>query len=161
MVWSRSYNSYQSYVTPVEDELVELVNRHFNPYKDDLETSELDIMSVGEDGRLYSTTGHVEDTKANGSAPSGSGSTSRPSSEPEPSREPELPVFSEEPVLPPETEEPAAPVTSEPSSEPTPVPEPTAEPAPEPVPEPTAAPDPGPVSGGGEAEAAPPPESMG
>ena len=162
MVWSRSYNSYQSYVTPVEDELVELVNRHFNPYVDDLETSELDIMSVGEDGRLYSTTGHVEDTKANSAAPSGSGSTSRPSSEPEPSREPELPVSSEEPTLPPETEEPTVPATPEPSAEPAPepVPEPSAEPAPEPVPEPTAAPDPEPVSGGGEGEAAPPPESM-
>lgn len=73
MVWSRSYHSYQSYVVPDADKLVALVNEHFNPYEDDLRKSELDIMYVNKDRTIGSTTGKVEDTKANSavqSAPS-------------------------------------------------------------------------------------------
>ncbi|MFR1052311.1 MAG: LCP family protein [Lachnospirales bacterium] len=65
MVWSRSYHSYQSYVVPNADELVALVNEHFNPYEDDLRKSELDIMYVNKDGTIGSTTGKIEDAKAN------------------------------------------------------------------------------------------------
>ena len=92
MVWSRSYHSYQSYVTPVEDELVELVNECFNPYREDLDTNELDIMSVDENGKLHSTTGRVEDTKANSSGggstsgSQGSGGRTEPSGRPPPRR---------------------------------------------------------------------------
>ena len=62
--WSRSYNNYQSYVLPDGETIVELVNAHFNPYKDDVELSDLDIMSVNKDGSLSSSRGVVRDTKA-------------------------------------------------------------------------------------------------
>ena len=158
MVWSRSYHNYQSYVTPIEDELVDLVNECFNPYKEDLDSSELDIMSVDENGRLHSTTGRVEDTKANSSgsgSSSGSqsgGSTSKPSSTPAPSATPkpevtatpeptpsETPAESTQPSQPVES---ASPAPSAPAETPTPTPAPTAAPA--------AAPTAPPTDGGGE-----------
>ena len=100
-VWSRSYHNNQSYVVPIADELVELVNESFNPYLEDLTDQELDIMGVDGSGRIYSSTGHLEDSKANsssgsssssggscsGSSSGGSGSSSRPSSTPAPSYE--------------------------------------------------------------------------
>ncbi len=63
-VYSRTYHNYQSYVTPIPDEMLELVNTCFNPYLEDIELNELDLMQVNEDGSLSSTRGHVEDTKA-------------------------------------------------------------------------------------------------
>lgn len=68
-VWSRTYSNYQSYVVPKADELVALVNEHFNPYVEDLTKSELDIMYVNNNGTIGSTTGNLEDTKANQSRP--------------------------------------------------------------------------------------------
>lgn len=64
-VWSRSYGNMQSYVVPNTDELVDLVNQCFNPYVDDLDSSELDIMYVNSDGTIGSSTGVVEDTRHN------------------------------------------------------------------------------------------------
>ena len=151
MVWSRSYHNYQSYVTPIEDELVDLVNESFNPYKEDLDSSELDIMGVDANGRLTSTTGHVEDSKANssvgsGSSSSGSGSSSsgrddssqsQTSSRPRPSEEPEVSTAPSHSTAPEENgahgnEEPAAsqePAASTAPEEPVSTPEPTHAPA--------------------------------
>lgn len=158
-VWSRSYGNKQSYVVPVADELVELVNESFNPYLEDLTDQELDIMGVDENGRIYSSTGYLEDKKANssggsssssGSSSSGnSGSSSKPSSTPKPSAEPvETPVVSSTP-----SEEPV--VTTAPSTtpdggttEPTTTPEPetpTTEPTAAPTAAPTTAPTPPPA----------------
>jgi len=66
-VWSRSYGQKLSYVLPKPDELVALVNERFNPYKDALQENELDIMYVNSDGTIASSTGKVDDTKANAS----------------------------------------------------------------------------------------------
>lgn len=65
MVWSRSIGQKLSYVVPITDELVDLVNKCFNPYLDDLSAKDLDIMYVTSDGNIASTTGVVADKKAN------------------------------------------------------------------------------------------------
>ena len=91
-IWSRSYGNYQSYVVPLADELVDLVNEYFNPYLEELTDQELDIMGVDSSGRIYSSTGYLEDSRANsrpsssgsGSSSGGNSSTSRPSSTPAP-----------------------------------------------------------------------------
>ena len=62
--WSRVYHSYQSYVTPNAQELLELVNNELSPFVEPSTMSDLDIMSVNSDGAVSSTTGHVEDSKA-------------------------------------------------------------------------------------------------
>ena len=62
--WSRVYHSYQSYVTPNAQELLELVNNELSPFAEPSTMSDLDIMSVNSDGSVSSTTGHVEDSKA-------------------------------------------------------------------------------------------------
>lgn len=81
-VWSRTYHNEQSYVVPLEEELIEMVNTYFNPYLEELTDKELDIMSVDENGNIHSTTGTVEDSKAGsgGSSSSGSSSSSHSSS---------------------------------------------------------------------------------
>lgn len=66
-VWSRSYNQKLSYVVPKTEELVDLVNQCFNPYVDPLKSNELDIMKLNSDGTIASTTGKLEDSKANAS----------------------------------------------------------------------------------------------
>lgn len=70
-VWSRSYGQNLSYVLPKTDDLVSMVNLYFNPYKEDLKKHELDIMTVNADGTISSSTGKVDDTKANTSLGSG------------------------------------------------------------------------------------------
>lgn len=77
MVWSRSYRQKVSYVVPKTQELVEMVNDYFNPYRDDLRENELDIMYVSSDGTIGSSTGKLEDTKANTSVRS-AGSKAKP-----------------------------------------------------------------------------------
>lgn len=62
--WSRSYHQPLSYVVPVADELLELVNNELSPFKEVFTLSDLDIMYVNSDGSIGSTTGHVEDSKA-------------------------------------------------------------------------------------------------
>ena len=62
--WSRSYHQNLSYVVPVADELLELVNNDLSPFKEVFTLSDLDIMYVNSDGAIGSTTGHVEDSKA-------------------------------------------------------------------------------------------------
>ena len=63
-LWSRTYHNYQSYVVPVADELLELVNTKLSPYTEVFTLSDLDIMSVNSDGSVSSSTGHVEDSQA-------------------------------------------------------------------------------------------------
>ena len=62
--WSRTYQSYQSYVVPIADELLDLVNNQLSPYTEVFTLSDLDIMSVNSDGSISSSTGHVEDSRA-------------------------------------------------------------------------------------------------
>ena len=62
--WSRTYQNYQSYVVPVADELLDLVNNQLSPFTKVFTLGELDIMWVNSDGSLSSSTGHVEDSRA-------------------------------------------------------------------------------------------------
>ena len=62
--WSRTYQSYQSYVVPIADELLDLVNNQLSPFTKVFTLSDLDIMSVNSDGSLNSSTGRVEDSRA-------------------------------------------------------------------------------------------------
>ena len=62
--WSRTYQSYQSYVVPIADELLDLVNNQLSPFTKVFTLSDLDIMSVNSDGSLSSSTGRVEDSRA-------------------------------------------------------------------------------------------------
>ena len=84
--WSRYYHQPLSYVVPVADELLELVNNELSPFTQVFTLSDLDIMYVNADGSIGSTTGHVEDSQAakapntgsSGGSTSG-GSTNKPS----------------------------------------------------------------------------------
>ena len=132
-VYSRTYGNMQAYVTPIPDELLEMVNTYFNPYLEDIQLEELDLMSVNSDGTLSSTRGVVEDTKAN---------QPRPSPTPEP-QESESPEVTESPA-PGESTVPAESVT--PGPEPTPGQSPAGEsPAPSPEPTPETVPTPPPA----------------
>ena len=73
--WSRYYHQNLSYVVPVADELLELVNNELSPFTQVFTLSDLDIMYVNADGSIGSTTGHVEDSQA-AKAPSTGGSSS-------------------------------------------------------------------------------------
>ena len=46
------YHSYQSYVTPNAQELLELVNNELSPFVEPSTMSDLDIMSVNADGSI-------------------------------------------------------------------------------------------------------------
>ena len=63
-VWSRTVGNYQSYVVPVVDELLDVVNESFNPFVEEVTENEIDVMIVNSDGSLSATSGKVEDTKA-------------------------------------------------------------------------------------------------
>ena len=84
--WSRSYHNYQSYVVPIADELLDLVNNELSPFVETFTISDLDVMSVNADGSVSSSTGYVEDPKATPPPvkPSPGGSTSTTPSEDEP-----------------------------------------------------------------------------
>lgn len=149
--YSRTYGQDLDYVVPIADEMLEIINQYFNPYLEDLELNELDIMSVNADGTLSSTRGVVEDTKANAAVQS-----SKPSSNPEPAETVEpVTEVSETPASSPEAaespavspsiqpaESPAASIT--PEATPTPPSEPAATPTPAVTP--TSAATPAPVS---------------
>ena len=144
-VYSRTVGNKQSYVTPIPDETLEMVNTYFNPYLEDIELNELDLMIVNEDGSLSSTSGHVEDTSAakpqGGSSRSSGRSSSSGSSSSSSSGNSGTTSTS--------TPKPSTPVASTaPSATPTPVNTPAAAPTPEatPTPEVTPTPAPAPVS---------------
>ena len=106
-VWSRSYHANLSYVVPNVDELIDVVNESFNPYLDDLTSSELDIMFVNSDGTIGCTSGRLQDSKANaslGSRPSGNTQTVDP--ETTKPVTPDVPVEPEEPTTEPGTTDP-------------------------------------------------------
>lgn len=96
-VYSRTYGNYQSYVTPIPDEMLEMVNTYFNPYLEDVELNELDLMIVNSDGSLSSTTGYVADSKATAPPKKGSSTSTTPTDNPAPAV-PEEPEDPEDPV---------------------------------------------------------------
>ena len=131
-VYSRTYGNYQSYVVPIADEMLEMVNDYFNPYLEDVELNELDLMSVNSNGTLSSTTGHVEDSKATvvTSRPSSSSSSSKPTEDPAPAQ--------------PEPSESVQPTESQPATEsPAQTDTPSASPSASPSVSPSADPSPG------------------
>lgn len=62
--YSRSTGAMQSYVTLNGRDMVKLVNERFNPYLTPVTLSNLDIMGINADGSVYSSTGHVADSRA-------------------------------------------------------------------------------------------------
>ena len=100
-VWSRSFAGksyqFQSYVVPNTEELVSVVNEYFNPYLEDLDDKDLDIMYVNSDGTIGSSTGVLEDTRHN-SAWAAYKSTPKETPTPEVSETPELPESTETPA---------------------------------------------------------------
>lgn len=112
--WSRSYNQNLSYVVPIANELLDIVNSKLSPFVETFTPSDLDIMSVNADGSLRSTTGHVEDSKA--AVPPVKPTQSDPVEEPVVDEngnpiDPEMPI-----VVDPGTGEPADPGTEDPGT---------------------------------------------
>ncbi len=62
--YSRSTGGMQSYVTIYGKEMVKLVNESFNPYLTQVSLANMDIMGINADGSVYSSTGHVADSRA-------------------------------------------------------------------------------------------------
>ena len=137
-VWSRTYHNEQSYVVPLEEKLIEMVNTYFNPYLEDIRLDQLDLMSVNDDGSLSSTSGHVEDAKA-------ARPPARPSAPPSTSAEAPAEETPPEESGPPAEQEPAGEAGASGSAEAT-VPE-----------EGGGSPEAAPPAGGGTAEPDPPP----
>ena len=136
--WSRSYHNYQSYVVPIADELLDLVNTKLSPYTEVFTLGDLDIMSVASDGSVRSTSGHVEDAKA-------ARPPARPSAPPSTSAEAPAEETPPEESGPPAEQEPAGEAGASGSAEAT-VPE-----------EGGGSPEAAPSAGGGTAEPDPPP----
>ena len=136
--WSRSYNNYQSYVVPIADELLDLVNTKLSPYTEAFTLGDLDIMSVASDGSVRSTSGHVEDAKA-------ARPPARPSAPPSTSAEAPAEETPPEESGPPAEQEPAGEAGASGSAEAT-VPEEGGD-----------SPEAAPPAGGGTAEPDPPP----
>ena len=61
-VYGRDMN--QSYVVPLANDLLDLVNNSLSPFVEESKLSDLDIMSVNRDGSVSSSTGYVEDKVA-------------------------------------------------------------------------------------------------
>ena len=141
-VWSREYKNKQSYVVPDTDELVALVNECFNPYLEELDSKDLDIMYVSGDGTIGSSTGKLEDQKANAAWLA---VKNTPKATPTPSVAPsESPEVTESPEV---SQSPAPSATPKPSGTPKPstTPAPSSTPAPTPTPEATLPPAPTPA----------------
>ena len=96
-VWSRSYHANLGYVVPNVDELIDVVNESFNPYLDDLTSSELDIMYVNSDGSIGCTSGRLQDSKANTSISSRPSKTTTVDPGKTKPVEPDTPVTPEKP----------------------------------------------------------------
>lgn len=145
----------QSYVVPNVDELVDVVNEHFNPYVDPLRREELDIMYVNSDGTLGATGGVLADTRFNDwliqrNAAAAASPTPSPTGTPEPpATEEPSPTPGTDPEPSPTGGYTAPPQTTGTQPTPTPIPtggeEPPASPTPEPTPEPTPDPTPDPL----------------
>lgn len=65
--WCRTLpnSGKQSYVTVYANQTVKLVNESFNPYKSNVTTGNLDIMSILPNGDIASSTGNLKDTEHN------------------------------------------------------------------------------------------------
>lgn len=151
--WCRTYRQNESYVFPYIDEVIELVNKDFNPYVTDVTRADLDIVYKRSDGTIAATSGNLKDTKANSSIGSGGGggkTTSSATSTPVPAVSDEPPAVSgDRPSVshdpdtsrPPESDEPDTskpPESDTPESEaPSDTPEPSSKPDPEPDPAPS------------------------
>ncbi|WP_298030142.1 LCP family protein [uncultured Dysosmobacter sp.] len=114
-----------AYVTPVADELLELVNEKLSPFAEIFTLADLDIMSVNADGSISSTTGHVEDSQAAGPPVKSAAKPSETPSEEAPAAAPpdvsaETPSMPEEEATAPPEESPAAepPVIEDPAEPP-------------------------------------------
>ena len=161
-VYSRTVGNNQSYVTPIPDETLEMINDYFNPYLEEIALNELDLMMVNDNGSLSSTSGRVEDSYATrpqggssgsssssgggSSSSSGSGTVTRP--DPETTPTPQASIQPKPTETPGTTPAPESTPQNTPDGgasetpEPTPVitPEPTPQATPDPTPPPTAAP---------------------
>lgn len=71
------YERNGSYVLPVQDELLEIVNANFNPYTKEIRASDLEILYRNSDGSLSVTRGTLADSSL--AKPRYSSSSSRPS----------------------------------------------------------------------------------
>ena len=105
-VWSSTYQNFQSYVVADREELIEVVNAYLNPYKDDLQLSELDLAYVDSNGVIRTTKGAnlgsalrpaSANTPAPTPAPTPTPSTGVESPSPDPGTTP-VPTVSPEPV---------------------------------------------------------------
>ena len=87
------YNRFTSYVLPVADELVELVNDGFNPYLREVTLSDLELLVLHSDGSLSVTSGsladpqlaepgHMQSSYSNPNASSGGGTQTGGEEEP-------------------------------------------------------------------------------
>lgn len=56
-VYSSSYDAYLSYVVPREEELLEEINEHFNPFEADVTAGNLDLMRLDGAGGAYAAGG--------------------------------------------------------------------------------------------------------
>ena len=158
-VWSRTYHNHPSYVAPDVDALVALVNESFNPFAEDVDKTQLDIMYVNDDGTLGCTGGKLADGGAyNEWLRSGGPSAWNKPAQPQESQPVETPPATEapeetpaqsgEPTEPP-AESPAppaetAPAVTDPPAESAPPAEsgePTPTPPPAPTPDPNAPPE--------------------
>lgn len=163
MPFEYGYYGGVSFVYPDEDELIAMINQSLNPFEQEVTIDQLDLMSVGADGSLRSSSGRVAGSAASsgtsGSSSGGSASaapvptltpapaatkTPAPAATPAPTPAPSAPAASDRPAA---TPAPTPAPTPEPTPAPTAAPEPTATPtpAPEPTPAPTAAPQPEPT----------------
>lgn len=148
-VYSRTVGNNQSYVVPIPDETLEMINTYFNPFEEDITLDQLDLMSVNDDGTLSSTSGNVEDTAAAGSQQSSkdtssskdnsSSGTASVTSTPTPSATPKVTA------TPSATATPKPSATVKPSATPAPSATPSATPTPAATPEPTPAATPEPT----------------
>ena len=63
--WSYSIGRNESYVFPYASEIVELVNKDFNPYLTDVTRANLDIVYKNSDGSIAATRSAIKDSRAN------------------------------------------------------------------------------------------------
>ncbi|MEG1578229.1 MAG: LCP family protein [Oscillospiraceae bacterium] len=119
-----------SYVTPKTDELLALINESFNPYEEEVTSSEVDHMIVDDNGRLHASNGTVRDKNAGNSV-------NKPKPTPAPAVTPApTPVVSEPVTSAPPTEAPPATESPLPADPPAESPLPSAAPDTDPLPTP-------------------------
>lgn len=97
MPWTDAQYPGVSYILPVKDQLLEMLNDGLNPYLDDIQSSDLQLLYRNSDGSYGVTSGSLADAKlANPRSSSSSGGTE--TQEPEVAQGPEDIEESEDPV---------------------------------------------------------------